>query len=55
MESGRHAVITLFFAVTKASAKSCDSRNELPIRERGIIRRAQLPIRKLTLLITLFF
>src|SRR5215813_10540548 len=55
MESGKYAVITLFFAVLQIAENSCSSRKRLKMLEvRRNYRRSQLPIRKLTLLITLF-
>ena len=49
-----YAVLTLFFAVMKSSAKSRDSRNGLRFRElHEIIRRSQLTGPEFTLLITL--
>ena len=55
MKSGDYAVLTLFVAVPQVAAKSCNSRKRLTTPAlREIIRRSQLPIRKFTLLITLF-
>lgn len=55
MESGSYAVVTLFFAVPQVAAKSYSSSKRLKrLALRKIIRRSPLPIRKFTLLITLF-
>ena len=55
MESGQYAVVTLLFAVPQVAVKFCNFRKQLKTpRLREIIRRSQLPIRKLTLLVTLF-
>ena len=55
MKSGSYAVLTLFFAVPQSAAKSCNSRKRLMTPAlRGIIRRSQLPNRRVTLLVTLF-
>ena len=54
MKMAGYAVLTLFFAVIKTSAKSCDSRKGMCARElRRIIRRSHPAIPKFTLLITL--
>ena len=54
MKNVSYAVLTLFFAVLKASAKYHDSRNGLRCSGlREIIRRPQREIPKFTLLITL--